>query len=136
GDLDLAIQELDGRTVVAAGLPAAAYGLGIITSFCGNDEVCLTDPRSMFERQAQSAVARAIRPRGALVLNADDLAVADEGGATAGEPIYYGMSRRNPIIKAHLAEGHRAVCISSGMIVLCEGRRTIPVLPTREVAIA
>jgi len=92
--------------------------------------------RSLVERQAQSAVARAIHPRGVLVLNADDLAVADEKTATAGEPVYYAMSRRNPIIKAHLADGGRAACISSGMIVLCEGRRTVPVLPTREVAVS
>lgn len=135
-DLDLAIQELDAPTVNAVGLPPAAYGLAIITSFCGNDDVCLVDPRSAVERRAQGAVARAVHPAGALVLNADDHAVADEGGLTAGEPIYYASSRRNPVIRAHLAAGGRAVTISDGMITLCEGRRTGPVVPLREVAIS
>lgn len=136
GDLDLAIQELDARTVNAVGLPTEAYQLGVVTSFCGNDEACLLDPRAAIERQAQAAVARAVHPAGALVLNADDHAVADGGKEAAGERIYYGASRRNPFIQAQLAAGGKAVCISGGMIVLCEGRRTHPVLPVREVAIA
>src|SRR5919202_48959 len=136
GDLDLAVQELDATTVNAVGLPPATYALGIVTSFCGNDESCLADRRAAGERQAQLAVARAIHPRGALVLNADDHAVADEGGATSGSVIYYGATRRNPFIKAHLAAGGRAVCISGGMIVLCEGRRSRPVLPVHEVALS
>ncbi len=136
GELDLAIQELDARTVVAVGLPTAMYGLGIITSFCGNDRLCIAEKRSMIERQAQLAIAHAINPQGALVLNADDLAVADEGSATTAEPIYYSVSRSNPIVRAHLASGGRAVTISGGMIVLCEGRSSRPVLPMREVALA
>lgn len=136
GELDLAIQELDAGTVNAVGLPTAAYTLGIVTSYCGNDEACLLDPRSTLERQAQHAVARAIHPSGALVLNADDHAVADEGALCAGEVIYYGMSRRNPVIRARLADGGKAVCVSSGMIVLCQGGRSQPVLPVRDVAIS
>ena len=136
GELDLAVQELDATTVNAVGLPPATYALGIVTSFCGNDEGCMADWRAAGERQAQLAVARAIHPAGALVLNADDHAVADEGGATSGSVIYYGATRRNPFIKAHLAAGGRAVCISGGMIVLCEGRRSRPVLPVHDVALS
>jgi cyanophycin synthetase len=90
----------------------------------------------MVERQAQLAIIRAISPQGALVLNADELAVAAEGEETAAEPIYYSVTRSNPIIRTHLARGKRAVTVSSGMIVLCEGRRSQPVGPVREVAIA
>ncbi|CAA9574018.1 MAG: hypothetical protein AVDCRST_MAG18-2327 [uncultured Thermomicrobiales bacterium] len=136
GEIDLAIQELDARTVVAAGLPPATYSLGIITSFCGNDRLCEAEGRALTERQAQLAIARAINPQGALVLNADDHVVADEGDQTAAELIYYSVARSNPIVRAHLAAGKRAVTISSGMIVLCEGRRSQPVVSTREVAIA
>ncbi|HEX5505134.1 MAG TPA: hypothetical protein VFW96_21135 [Thermomicrobiales bacterium] len=139
GELDLALQELDAPTVNAVGLPREAYALGIVTSFCGNDEACLIDPRAAIERQAQAAVARAIHPTGALVLNADDHAVAGEGRVCSGDVIYYGGNRRNPIIKAHLAAGGRAVYISGGpdgMIVLGEGTHTQPVLPVREVALS
>jgi cyanophycin synthetase len=136
GELDLAIQELDARTVVAAGLPPATYSLGIITSFCGNDRLCEAEARAKVEGQAQLAIARAVVPGGALILNADDHAVAGEGAETAGDLIYYSVARSNPIIRAHLAAGGRAVTVSSGMIVLCEGRRTQPVVPVREVPIA
>lgn len=136
GDLDLAIQELDAHTVAAVGLPTAAYRLGVITSFCGNDAACLADARSRIERQAQHQVVGAIHPEGALVLNADDHAVAEEGDLAAGEVIYYALSRRNPIVRQHLAAHGRAVSISSGMIVLCEGRSSQPILPLRDVVIA
>ncbi|HEY8602546.1 MAG TPA: Mur ligase family protein [Thermomicrobiales bacterium] len=136
GELDLAIQELDARTVNAAGLPPATYSLGIITSFCGNDRLCEAEARAQVERQAQLALIRAISPEGALVLNADDHVVADEGGHTTANLIYYSVARSNPIVRAHLAAGKRAVTISSGMIVLCEGRRSQPVVSVREVAIA
>lgn len=135
-ELDFALQELDARTVIAAGLPPATYSLGIITAFCGNDRLCEAEGRSRVERQAQLAIARAINPQGALVLNADDQVVADEGGETAAELIYYSVARSNPIVRAHLAAGKRAVTISSGMIVLCEGRRSQPVVAVREVALA
>lgn len=135
-ELDFALQELDARTVIAAGLPPAAYSLGIVTSFCGNDRLCEAEGRSQVERQAQLAIARAINPQGALVLNADDHVVADEGSETAAEIIYYSVARSNPIVRAHLAAGKRAVTISSGMIVLCEGRRSQPVVSVREVALA
>lgn len=136
GELDLAIQELDAPTVLAVGLPPEAYSLAIITSFCGNDEACLVDPSATAERQAHLAVARAVHPSGALVLNADDHAVAAEHEVTAGEVIYYGLHRRNPFIKAHLAAGGRAVCVSSGMVVLCKGRRSRPVLPVHDLELA
>ncbi|HEY0437300.1 MAG TPA: Mur ligase family protein [Phenylobacterium sp.] len=136
GGLDLAIQELDARTVVAAGLPTKTYSLGIITSFCGNDRICEAGGRSKIERQAQLAIAHAVNPDGALILNADDLAVADEGEETAAETIYYSVARSSPIIRAHLGQGKRAVTVSSGMIVLCEGQKSQPVAPVRSVAIA
>lgn len=136
GELDLAIQELDAPMVNAVGLPSEAYRLGIVTNFCGNDEACLSDARSVGEQQAQLAVARAVHPRGALVLNADDHAVADERAVSSGDVIYYGASRRNPFIKRQLATGGRAVCISGGVIVLCKGRRSHPVLPARDVALS
>ncbi len=137
GELDLAIQELDSRTLVAAGLPPAAYSLGIITSFCGNDQFCEAEGRSKIERQAQAMLSRAIKPNGTLILNADDHTVVASGrrGASASI-IYYSLSRSNPIVRAHRAAGHRAVTISSGMIVVCEGQYSWPVVAVREVALA
>jgi len=136
GELDFAIQELDARTVVAAGLPPAAYGLGIITSLCNNDRRCEQDERTAIEHEAQLAIGQAINPAGTLVLNADDQAVATIPTAPLAEVIYYSAARTNPIVRAHLALGRRAVTVSSGMLVLCEGRHTRPVVPVREIALA
>ena len=136
GELDFAIQELDARTVVAAGLPPAAYGLGIITSLCNNDRHCEQDERTAIEHEAQLAIGQAINPAGTLVLNADDQAVAMVPTAPLTEVIYYSAARSNPVVRAHLALGRRAVTISSGMLVLCEGRHTRPVMPVREIALA
>jgi len=136
GELDFAIQELDARTVVAAGLPPAAYGLGIITSLCNNDRRCQQDERTAIEHEAQLAIGQAINPAGTLVLNADDQAVALVPTVPLTEVIYYSAARSNPVVRAHLALGRRAVTISSGMLVLCEGRHTRPVMPVREIALA
>jgi cyanophycin synthetase len=78
----------------------------------------------------------AYRLDGALILNADDHAVAQEGDLAAGEVIYYALSRRNPIVRQHLDAQGRAVSISSGMIILCDGPASRPILPLRDVAIA
>ncbi len=136
GELDFAIQELDARTVVAAGLPPAAYGLGIITSLCNNDRRCQQDERTAIEHEAQLAIGQAINPAGTLVLNADDQAVALVPTVPLTEVVYYSAARSNPVVRAHLALGRRAVTISSGMLVLCEGRHTRPVMPVREIALA
>jgi len=135
GELDFAIQELDARTVVAAGLPPAAYGLGIITSLCNNDRRCQQDERTAIEHEAQLAIGQAINPAGTLVLNADDQAVALVPTVPLTEVVYYSAAR-SPVVRAHLALGRRAVTISSGMLVLCEGRHTRPVMPVREIALA
>lgn len=136
GQLDLAVQELDAATVVGVGLPPAAYAVAVITSLCANNEACRVDPASALERHAHAAVARAVHPQGALVLNADDQEVAMTAHECAGEVIFYGMSRRNPFIKTHLAAGGRAVCLSSGVIVLCEGKRSRPVIPVHDHALS
>lgn len=136
GRLDFAVQELDAATVVGVGLPPAAYSVAVITSFCANDEACRIDPLAAIERQAHGVVARAVHAGGALILNADDQEVATLASECRGEVIYYGMSRRNPFIKAHLAAGGRAVCLSSGVIVLCEGKRSRPVLPVHDHALS
>ncbi len=133
GNLDLAIQELDAQTVAVIGLPTAAYRLGIVTSFCGNDAACLIDERSKIERLAQHKIVDAVHP----MVRSSSTPTTSPSPMEGSRPSARSSTTRS-IVATRLSgttSPPGAVVVSSGMIVLCEGQASTPILPLRDVAI-
>jgi UDP-N-acetylmuramyl pentapeptide synthase len=116
-ELQLAIQELPAPTVQAVGLPAAAYQAAIITNLAMNDPELAGTEASARQAAANQAVAAAVHPDGWLVLNADDLAVADLAGASAATPVLWALRRQSPPLARHLRAGGAGLFIADGRIV-------------------
>src|SRR5690606_2422439 len=96
GELDVALQELETPLVTSVGLPEGIYPLAGITTLCGNNEDCLLSPEFSSGALAQAIVARAVRPDGLLVLNADDLAVLEAANQTNATTVLFALHPDNP----------------------------------------
>ncbi|MBX6342289.1 MAG: hypothetical protein IRY97_07515, partial [Thermomicrobiaceae bacterium] len=99
GVLDVAIQELETALVTSVGLPPAIYPVAAIATLCGNNEECLLSPEASRGAVAQAIVARAVRPDGVLVLNADDQAVLDAASETSAEVVLFALHPDNPALR-------------------------------------
>jgi cyanophycin synthetase len=67
-----------------------------------------------------------VLPTGTGVLNADDPNVVAIAEFCDGSVTFFSPDPKQPVIVAHLAEGHRAVTVEAGKIVLAQGvARTI-----------
>ncbi|MBX6341935.1 MAG: hypothetical protein IRY97_05710 [Thermomicrobiaceae bacterium] len=118
GVLDVAIQELETALVTSVGLPPAIYPVAAIATLCGNNEECLLSPEASRGAVAQAIVARAVRPDGVLVLNADDQAVLDAASETSAEVVLFALHPDNPALRRHLDDGGSAVWVQDGRVVL------------------
>lgn len=118
GQLDVGVQELETALVTSVGLPKEVYPLAAITTLCGNDEECLISPEFSRGMLAQRIVARAVRPDGLLVLNADDMAVLEAAEETSATTVLFALRRENPAVRRHLDEGGSAVWVADGQVVV------------------
>jgi cyanophycin synthetase len=109
GTLDVAIQELEDPVVTGVGLPEGTYPLAAISSLCGNNDECLISSEAAQGAAAQHIVARAVRPDGHLVLNADDQAVLNAASETRASITLFALHPDNPSLRRHLEEGGSAV---------------------------
>lgn len=116
-ELQLAIQELPAPTVQAVGLPPAAYQAAIITNLAMNDPELAGTEASARQAAANQAVAAAVHPDGWLVLNADDLAVADLAGASTATPVLWALRRQSPPLARHLRAGGMGLFIAEDRLI-------------------
>lgn len=118
GELDVALQELETPLVTSVGLPEGIYPVAGITTLCGNNEDCLLSPEFTSGALAQAIVARAVRPDGVLVLNADDLAVLEAASETAATTVLFALHPDNPALRRHLEQGGFGVWVADGNVIV------------------
>lgn len=123
GTLDVAVQELETPLVTGVGLPENIYPLAAISTLCGNNEECLISPEASQGALAQAIVARAVRPDGILILNADDHAVLEAADHTRAEIVLFALHHSNPALQRHLRTGKPAVWVQDGRVIV--GTRSI-----------
>lgn len=117
GALDVAVQELETALVTGVGLPAQIYPLAAISTLCGNNDECLISDQAAQGARAQTIVARAVRPDGRLILNADDQAVLNAAEHTEAEIVLFSIHRDNPAMRRHLEAGRFGVWTADGYVV-------------------
>lgn len=118
GELDVAIQELEDSVVTGVGLPEHMYPLAAISSLCGNNDECLISTEAAQGAAAQHIVARAVRPDGFLVLNADDQAVLAAASETEAQITLFALHPDNPTLRRHLSEGGSGVWLEDDQLIV------------------
>jgi cyanophycin synthetase len=132
-EIDVAIQEMDPSTVIAAGLPQATYPLCILTTLCGNTEACLLAEESRLTRKSLEVVIQSVRPDGVLIVNADDydiLALAESGQSARS---LYALHRDNPALQQHLEAGGVGAWVEHGTIYYGSLYESSPIIDTGEI---
>jgi UDP-N-acetylmuramyl tripeptide synthase len=81
-------------------------------------------------------VARAVRPGGAVVLNADDPRLRARGERLGGVVVWFTFEPEQPWLARHLASGGRAAICEDGALVLVDGARRTPVARGGDVPMA
>ena len=80
-------------------------------------------------------VARAVRPGGAVVLNADDPLLVQRAHASP-VVVWFSLDPANPVVSRHLAGGGSAVVCEDGWVALSHGPARTPVLSVGEMPAA
>jgi cyanophycin synthetase len=132
-EIDVALQEMAGTTVVGAGLPKATYPIGVMTTLCGNHEACLLNPETQRERRALEVVASAIRSDGVVIANADDYDIAELAVSLPAETVLFALHSENPVLQRHLLEGGVGAWVTENWIVVGDRLTAELVIPVSDI---
>lgn len=132
GELDVAIQELETSVVTGVGLPEHTYPLAAISSLCGNNDECLISNEAAQGAVAQHIVARAVRPDGYIVLNADDQAVLHAASETEATVTLFALHPENPSLRRHRDEGGSAVWLEDNWVIIGDDESEVRVVDARD----
>lgn len=123
-NVQAAVFETPAASILGEGLPYDRCDVGIVTSIRHTPDVL---PFDILDDEQLGNVIRTqvdvVLSEGAAVLNADDAAVAGLARLSDGEVIFCSQQTDNACIAQHLADGHRAVFLQEGAIVLAHGEK-------------
>lgn len=80
-------------------------------------------------------VAKAIGPKGRLVLNADDPLLVERGDWQAAPVIWFTLDAANPVVARHRERGGEACLLAADMLVFAKGREQRVIAACRKVPI-
>ena len=133
GEIDVAIQEMNAATVVGAGLPERSYPLVILTTLCGNNEVCLLNHETELQRKALGIVVRSVRDDGTVIANADDYDIAELAQQARARCMMFALHRDNPALQRHLSAGGEGAWVDDSWITLGDISGGTPVAAVDEI---
>jgi UDP-N-acetylmuramyl tripeptide synthase len=81
-------------------------------------------------------VARAVRPGGAVVLNADDPLLVERAAASPVAVVWFSLDPANPVVARHVAAGGVAAVYEDGWLALRQGPGRTPVVRVEEMPAA
>ncbi len=84
---------------------------------------------------AKMVIARAVKPDGRVVLNADDAELVAAAGQVRAPLVWFTLDPGNPIVARHVAVGGEAVVMEDGFLILDRGGERTPVVRVEEVPI-
>jgi cyanophycin synthetase len=117
--VDAAVLEVSASSVLDEGLGFDRCQVAVVTNLGSGDHLGrqYVDTLDTMTRVKRGPVD-AVLPTGAVVLNADDRAVAAFGNRCDGEVILFGRSPDNPLLAGHCRAGGRVVWVDSGTVML------------------
>ncbi len=126
-EVEAAVIENDGLEILLNGLAYDRCEVGIVTNIVFTDEMKREDVAHHDFENAEQLIKiyrtqiDVVLPNGTGVLNADDPNVVAIAEFCDGSVTFFSPDPHQPVIVAHLAQGHQAVIIEEGKIMLAEG---------------
>src|SRR6185436_8155929 len=84
---------------------------------------------------AKMVIARAVKPDGRAVLNADDAELVAAAGRVTAPLVWFTLDPGNPVVARHVVTGGEAVVMEDGFLVVRRGGERTPVVRVEEVPI-
>ena len=135
-EVEAAVLETARGGLLRRGLPVEHADAAVVTNVADDHlgEFGIEDLRSLAE--VKLLVARAVRPDGALVLNADDPVLREAASAVRAPIVWFSLEAGEPAIVRHVAAGGRAAWCEDGRLVLAEGASRAAVASVAEIPLA
>jgi len=134
-DVDIAVMETARGGILLRGLGYESNDASVLTNVSG-DHLDLQGLHTLPElAEVKSVICRVTKPKGAVVLNADDDLVADVARRVGAPVWFFSLKPGSARIRRHLARGGRAYVIEDdGWLVEREGEKQRRIVHTSEVA--
>lgn len=125
---EVAIIEAARGGLMRRGLPVPRADVCLITNIAADHlgDYGIVDIPTLAE--AKFLIARALRPEGRLVLNADDAELRRRGACHAGTVAWFSLEPERHGLDALAASGAPVAFLRDGWLVLCREGETVPVL--------
>ena len=126
-EVEAAVIENDGLEILLNGLAYDRCEVGIVTNIVFTEDMKREDVAHHDFENAEQLIKiyrtqiDVVLPTGTGILNADDENVVAIAEFCDGSVTFFSPDPTQPVIVAHLAQGHRAVIVEQGKIVLAEG---------------
>ena len=85
--------------------------------------------------QVKLVVAKAVKPGGSLVVNADDDKLVAQSSSLAVKKFWFSMDPQNPVVRDHLTSGGEAAFVLDGQFALGKGSERHLLLPLSEAPV-
>ena len=119
--VEVAVLETARGGILREGLAWDSCSVGVVTNVTG-DHLGIGGINTIQDlAKIKQVVVENVRRDGVAVLNAEDMPSAEMAAACDGEVMYFSTNERNPVYKAHVEGGGRAVLGHQGAIYLVEG---------------
>ncbi|MEA2604732.1 MAG: cyanophycin synthetase [Acidobacteriota bacterium] len=133
--VEIAILETARGGILRRGLAVTGAEAALVTNVAADHlgELGILDVPALAE--AKLVVARAVRPGGRIVLNADDPELVTAAGRIAVPITWFSLDAANPLVLAHLAAGGDACFLEDGVLVLAQGGERTAVARIEEIPV-
>ena len=128
-EVQAAVIETTGHEILANGLPFEVCDVSVVTRIQWSDEFQAYDMHHLSDSDDLIKIFRTlvdvVLKTGTAVLNADDSIVASLAEYCEGAVTFYSLNPTQTLIQEHLRQGHRAVLLEQGQVVLAQGNDRI-----------
>jgi UDP-N-acetylmuramyl tripeptide synthase len=134
--VDVAVLEVARGGLLRRGLPLPQAEACLITNVAADHfgDYGIHDLDGLAE--AKFVLARAVKPGGRLILNADDPMLVERAARFEGRITWFGLSPDNPVIAAWTRDGGEACYPQSGRLVWARGAEMTPIVAVDQVPLA
>jgi cyanophycin synthetase len=134
--VEVAILEVARGGLLRRGLPLPQADACLITNVAADHfgDYGIHDLDSLVE--AKFVLARAVKPEGCLILNADDPKLVARAAGYPGRITWFGLSPDNEVIRAWTGDGGEACYREGGHLVRARGAEITPIVALDDVPLA
>jgi cyanophycin synthetase len=132
--VEAAVLETARGGILRAGLGFDRCDVSVVTNIGQGDHLGLADIDSLEKlARVKRTIVEATHAHGTAVLNAADPLVVEMAEYSPAGVLYFARSGQDSVLVEHRNRGGRAVTVSNGEIVLCDGQGEVPLMPIAHV---